>query len=59
MGDFFADLNPIVLCIPFISGFIGWFTNWIAVKATLYPVEFVGIPRCWAGRASCRRIPTI
>ncbi len=44
MGDFFADLNPIVLCIPFISGFIGWFTNWIAVKATLYPVEFVGIP---------------
>jgi len=39
MGDF----NPLVLLIPFIAGFIGWFTNWLAVKATLYPVEFVGI----------------
>jgi uncharacterized membrane protein YheB (UPF0754 family) len=44
MGDSLADLNPLVLLIPFISGFIGWFTNWIAVKAMLYPVEFVGIP---------------
>jgi len=44
VSDFFAGLNPLVLCIPFISGFIGWFTNWIAVKAMLYPVEFVGIP---------------
>jgi uncharacterized membrane protein YheB (UPF0754 family) len=44
MGDFLAGLNPLVLCIPLISGFIGWFTNWIAVKAMLYPVEFVGIP---------------
>ena len=40
MGDF----NPLVLLIPFIAGFIGWFTNWLAVKATLYPIEFVGIP---------------
>ncbi|MEM8609029.1 MAG: hypothetical protein AAGF92_18130 [Myxococcota bacterium] len=38
------DLNPLVFLIPFIAGFIGWFTNWLAVKATLYPVEFVGIP---------------
>ena len=44
MSDFFANFNPLVLCIPLISGFIGWFTNWIAVKATLHPVEFVGIP---------------
>ena len=44
MGDRFADLNPLVFCIPFIAGFIGWFTNWIAVKAMLYPVRFVGIP---------------
>ena len=44
MGDLFADLNPLVFCIPFIAGFIGWFTNWIAVKAMLYPVRFVGIP---------------
>ena len=38
------NFEPLYLCIPLISGFIGWFTNWIAVKATLYPVEFVGIP---------------
>jgi uncharacterized membrane protein YheB (UPF0754 family) len=40
----FSELNPLVFLIPLISGFIGWFTNWFAVKATLYPVEFVGIP---------------
>ena len=47
MGDF----NPLVLLIPVIAGFIGWFTNWLAVKATLYPVEFVGIPPAfgWQG----------
>ena len=47
MGDF----NPLVLLIPFIAGFIGWFTNWLAVKATLYPVEFIGIPPAfgWQG----------
>jgi len=38
------DFNPLVLLIPFIAGFIGWFTNLLAVKAVLYPVEFVGIP---------------
>ncbi len=38
------DFNPLILLIPFIAGFIGWFTNWLAVKATLYPVEFVGLP---------------
>ena len=38
------DFNLLVLLIPFIAAFIGWFTNWLAVKATLYPVEFVGIP---------------
>ncbi len=37
------EFSPLVLLIPFIAGFIGWFTNWLAVKATLYPVEFVGI----------------
>ena len=42
------DLNPLVLLIPLIAGFIGWFTNWLAVKATLYPVEFLGIPP-WFG----------
>ena len=44
MSELFAGVNPLVFCIPFISGFIGWFTNWVAVKAMLYPVEFVGVP---------------
>jgi uncharacterized membrane protein YheB (UPF0754 family) len=44
MNELPTGAHPLVLCIPLISGFIGWFTNWIAVKATLYPVEFVGIP---------------
>ena len=45
------NFNPMVLLIPLIAGFIGWFTNWLAVKATLYPVEFVGIPPAfgWQG----------
>ena len=44
------DFNPLVLLIPFIAGFIGWFTNWLAVKATLYPIDFVGIPPLgWQG----------
>ena len=36
--------NWIVLLIPVISAFVGWFTNVVAVKMMFYPVEFVGIP---------------
>jgi len=32
-----------VLLIPVIAGMVGWFTNWLAVRMTLYPVEFRGI----------------
>ena len=43
-------MNPLVLCIPLIASFIGWFTNWLAVKAMLYPVEPVGRgPFAWQG----------
>ena len=38
------------LIIPFISGFVGWFTNVIALKMTFYPLEYVGIrPFGWQG----------
>jgi len=38
------------LSIPLISGLIGWGTNWLALKMTFYPVEFVGIgPIGWQG----------
>ncbi|WP_250657001.1 DUF445 domain-containing protein [Alkalimarinus coralli] len=30
--------------IPFIAGLIGWTTNWLAIKLTFLPLEFIGIP---------------
>lgn len=36
--------NWIVLLIPVISAFVGWFTNVVAIKMMFYPLEFVGIP---------------
>ncbi|PCM44815.1 DUF445 domain-containing protein [Marinobacter sp. ANT_B65] len=32
------------LSIPVIAAFIGWTTNWLAIKMTFYPLEFVGKP---------------
>lgn len=29
--------------MPFIAGIIGWATNWLAVKMTFHPLEFIGI----------------
>ncbi len=31
------------ISIPFIASLIGWVTNWLAIKLTFYPLEFVGI----------------
>jgi uncharacterized membrane protein YheB (UPF0754 family) len=50
--DFFAPIlkkdlmNLWLLLIPVISAFIGWFTNWIAIKMLFHPREpkkFLGI----------------
>ncbi|MCP5162654.1 MAG: hypothetical protein H6999_02980 [Hahellaceae bacterium] len=30
--------------IPFVAAFIGWSTNWLAIKLTFYPLEFIGLP---------------
>ncbi len=38
----FEDYKP--LLIPFTYGFVGWFTNWLALKMTFYPIKFKGIP---------------
>ncbi len=38
------DLSLKDLTIPLVAGGVGWFTNWIAIKMTFYPVRFVGIP---------------
>ncbi len=29
--------------IPFVAAIIGWITNWVAIKLTFKPLEFVGI----------------
>ena len=34
--------------IPLVAGLIGWGTNWLAVKMTFWPLEFVGVPP-WLG----------
>lgn len=33
-----------LLLIPFITGLIGYGTNWVAIRMLFYPTEFVGIP---------------
>jgi uncharacterized membrane protein YheB (UPF0754 family) len=35
--------NPLVLLIPVISAFVGWFTNLVAVRMMFHPTDFVGI----------------
>jgi len=30
--------------IPFVAAFVGWSTNWLAVKLTFLPLEFLGKP---------------
>lgn len=45
-------LNDIFLylSIPLISGFVGWFTNWAAIKMMFYPIHFFGLkPFGWQG----------
>ena len=40
--------DPIILLIPLISAFIGWFTNVLAVRMMFSPIEFIGI-KPWIG----------
>lgn len=50
------------LSIPFIAGFIGWFTNWLAIKLTFYPLEYVGVhPFGWQGiiPSKARKMATV
>ncbi len=36
------------LSIPIIAALIGWTTNWLAIKLTFWPVEYIGI-KPWFG----------
>jgi hypothetical protein len=38
------------LLIPFIAGLAGWGTNWLAIKMTFYPLEYVGRFPFWLAR---------
>ncbi len=43
-----------LLSIPFVSGIVGWGTNFLAIKMTFYPLEFKGlklgpVPLGWQG----------
>ena len=38
------DANPKgIILIPFVAAFVGWFTNWLAVKMIFYPIG-LGLP---------------
>jgi uncharacterized membrane protein YheB (UPF0754 family) len=37
--NFLNSMSPFLLLIPIISAFIGWFTNWIAIKMLFHPRE--------------------
>ena len=42
-SKFNADRRGMLL-IPVVAAFVGWFTNWLAVKMIFYPINFLGIP---------------
>ena len=33
-----------ILLIPVVAAFVGWLTNWLAVKMIFYPIAFLGVP---------------
>ena len=37
------------LSIPVIASLLGWGTNWLAIKLSMWPLEFVGIKEPWLG----------
>lgn len=51
------DIDPQIVrilkyaSIPFVAGIVGWATNWVAVKMTFKPLEFIGLrrPVGWQG----------
>jgi len=47
-----------LLLIPPIAAFIGWFTNWVAVKMMFYPIEFRGLWKIgWQGIVPHNAVP--
>lgn len=45
-----TDLVVLFLAVPLVTAFIGWITNWAAVKMIFHPHDFVGVgPLGWQG----------
>lgn len=45
MLDRLLDVETLkYVVIPLVAGFVGWSTNWVAIKMTFAPLRFVGIP---------------
>lgn len=40
----FSTNWKLLLTIPLVSGFVGWFTNYLAVQMLFYPIKYRGIP---------------
>lgn len=38
-----------VASIPLLAAFVGWITNWVAIKLTFLPLEFMGLVQPWLG----------
>jgi uncharacterized membrane protein YheB (UPF0754 family) len=56
--DFGFDIATLtLLSIPLISAFVGWSTNFLALKMMFYPMEFVGIKPFfgWQGLIPAKR----
>jgi len=41
--------HQLLLLIPFVSAFVGWLTNYLAVKMMFYPLKFVGFKAPYFG----------
>jgi len=46
LANFYNKHEAVIglIIMPFTYGFVGWFTNWLALKMTFYPIKFWGIP---------------
>lgn len=41
--SFLPDIDYGLLLLPFITGFIGYMTNWVAIRLLFKPLDFVGV----------------
>jgi len=39
----FVLVDVALLSVPLMAAVVGWFTNWLAIQMSFYPVQFVGV----------------